>query len=113
MQAPENTPAVVNEPAPRRQRRTHSEAFKRQLIEMVNQGERSLADIAMSHQINANLLRRWIKAHEAPTTASVLAPVRVQAPCDGVIDIDVSATTVRISGAADPALINTIIKGLR
>ena len=44
-------------------RRVHSEAFKRQVVELSLVPGVSVAAIALEHGINANLLFGWRKAH--------------------------------------------------
>lgn len=46
---------------PRRTRRTHSEAFKRSLIEACGEPGASVAGVALANGINANQLRRWMR----------------------------------------------------
>jgi transposase len=48
--------------APRRRRRIHSEEFKAQAVESCKQPGVSVASVAMTNGINANLLRRWVQA---------------------------------------------------
>ena len=52
----------VNVIQPRRTRRTHSEEFKRSLIEVCGEPGASVAGVALaSSGINANQLRRWMR----------------------------------------------------
>jgi transposase-like protein len=53
---------LVLKPAERRRRR-HSEEFKRQVIEACEQPGVSVAAIALANGLNANYLRRWVRAH--------------------------------------------------
>lgn len=48
--------------APRRRRRYHSPEFKSQVVTACQAPGISVAAIAQMNQLNANLLRRWIKA---------------------------------------------------
>ena len=41
-------------------RRTFTAEFKHQLIQQCQQPDKSVAKVAMQHQINANLLHKWI-----------------------------------------------------
>lgn len=50
----------------RRRRRRHSAEFKAEVIAACNQPGVSIASVALSHGLNANLLRRWIAEHERP-----------------------------------------------
>jgi transposase len=48
---------------PRQRRRVHSDAFKAGAVAACAQAGMSMAAVALTHGINANLLRRWV--HEA------------------------------------------------
>lgn len=52
---------------PKRTRRTHSEAFKQQVIEASKAPGVSVAATALAHGINANQLRRWMRERSAFT----------------------------------------------
>jgi transposase-like protein len=47
--------------SPLRQRRTHSKTFKAMLVAQCQEPGASIAAVAMAHQINANLLRTWLR----------------------------------------------------
>ena len=53
-----------------RGRHTYAPAFKRWVVEQAMQPGISLAGLAMSNQVNANQLRRWVQLHgrERPAT---------------------------------------------
>ena len=55
---------------PRRTRRTHSEEFKRSLIDACGEPGASVAGVALANGINANQLRRWMRERgiEPPVT---------------------------------------------
>lgn len=55
--------------AGRRRRRTHSDEFKADAVAACMQPGISMAAVAMSREINANLLRRWVREAEAPSQA--------------------------------------------
>jgi transposase-like protein len=42
-------------------RRTFTAEFKHQLIQQCQQSDTSVAKVAMQHQVNANLLHKWIR----------------------------------------------------
>jgi len=46
-----------------RGRHTYVPAFKRWIVEQTKQPGVSLAGLAMSNQVNANQLRRWVQLH--------------------------------------------------
>ena len=63
-----------------RRRRTHSPAFKAQVLQACSQTGVSLAAVALSNGLNANLVRRWLNeragsgAAAAGTQATQLRP---------------------------------------
>jgi transposase len=52
-------------PNPRRTRRYYSEEFKSQVIQECGDDRASVAGVAMRHQVNANIVHRWLREHEA------------------------------------------------
>lgn len=86
----------------RRRRRLHSDEFKANAVAAASQPGVSMAAVALSLGINANLLRRWVRdAEEPPVKASAVAktgpgaspavaafmPVRLPAPDAAAGDI--------------------------
>lgn len=81
---------------PHRRRQSYSKAFKAELVAACLKPGASVAAIAMANQVNANLLRRWIKRLQgmrptspaaaatmpdpAPVSAPALVPVSVKPP---------------------------------
>ena len=57
-----------------RGRRRHSDEFKAQVVQACRQPGVSIASVALSHGLNANLLRRWMIQRSA-AAASFVAPV--------------------------------------
>ena len=49
-----------------RQRRTFPKAFKAQVIEECAQSGASVAGVALSHGLNANLVHKWIRKQRKP-----------------------------------------------
>ena len=103
--------------APNRRRR-HSAEFKAQVIQACKKPGVSIAATALSYQLNANLVRIWIRAHdqktiEAGQTApnellpeflplALPSPVKHTIPPEIVIEVKRGTTnmTVRWPGAA-------------
>ncbi|MBK1782665.1 transposase [Advenella sp. WQ 585] len=52
---------ISPEPTPLPRRRTHSPAFKSHLVALCKNSAVSVAAIARAHNINDNMLHRWIK----------------------------------------------------
>jgi transposase-like protein len=56
----------------RRRRRTHSAEFKARVMQACSHPGVSIASVALSHGLNANLVRRWLNGRDSGS-ASVLA----------------------------------------
>ncbi len=99
----------------RRRRRTHSDEFKANAVASCMQAGMSMAAVAMTHGINANLLRRWVHEAElgreaerprrltvaqapAKTAAAAFVPMQLPAPGD--------APDIRIELRRGPTAIN-------
>ncbi|WP_168399496.1 IS66-like element accessory protein TnpA [Acinetobacter indicus] len=52
---------IGSTPTLKKPRRTFTAEFKHQLIQQCQQPDTSVAKVAMQHQINANLLHKWIR----------------------------------------------------
>jgi transposase len=114
-------------------RRTYSREYKLEIVEECSAPGVSVAAVALSHRINANLVRRWIVQCRArrlyPTlnTSSVMLPVTVEpsarlvppvrgesAPgpsknCAGVIEIELEAARIRVRGTVDASALRTVL----
>jgi transposase len=55
----------------RRRRRTHSVEFKAQVIQACRQPGVSVASVALSHGLNANLVRRWLNGPDTGSGSDV------------------------------------------
>ena len=62
---------LLNAPTSRRHRR-HSDEFKAQAIEACLQPGVSIAAVALANQLNANMLRSWVKAHRDQQGTAIL-----------------------------------------
>ena len=100
----------MNVVIPRRVRRTHSEAFKQSVVSACVQPGVSVAGVALANDINANLLRRWmrergcespsrraLKSVEASTTDSAeFIPVTLASTAPAAIRLKLQRGTTRI-----------------
>ena len=59
-------------------RRTYSKSFKAQIIQECAQPSASIASVALSHSLNANLVHKWIRLQTQKGTA--LQPAFVPLP---------------------------------
>jgi transposase-like protein len=110
-----------------RGRHTYVPAFKRWIVEQALVPGMSLAGLAMSNQVNANQLRRWVQLHgkhlAAPTAVATLLPVTVaaqQAPAASTlnapaaaIEIEMAGLVVRVRDGAAPATLRMVLACLR
>ena len=87
MDTSETKPGVAR-PAKRGWRR-HSDEFKTRVIDLARQPGASTAAVALANGLNANMLRRWVREHEAellvsaatgPRSAAPAAPCFIQLP---------------------------------
>jgi hypothetical protein len=62
----------VARPAKRGWRR-HSDEFKARVIDLARQPGSSTAAVALANGLNANMLRRWVREHEAELVVSSAA----------------------------------------
>ena len=58
----------------RRQRRNYTDEFKDQVIAICSQPGMSVAFVARKHDINSNLLHRWVREREKSTEPRVKSP---------------------------------------
>ena len=116
-------------------KRRHSAAFKRKLLELIEQPGASVSAVALEHGVNANLVFKWRRAklerQRSPRMARppVLLPVSVDsqelfltAPApepdrperkEGVIEVEMSGARVLLRGSVDPASVRSILLALR
>lgn len=107
-------------------RRTYSREYKLEIVQECGVGGASVAGVALSHGINANLVRRWIVQYRSgrlftmppflPVTLSPsIAPPAVQAQSAvtcGTIEIELHGACVRVHGAVDAAALRTVLEAL-
>jgi transposase-like protein len=111
-------------------RRTYSREYKLEIVEECSVPGVSVAAVALSHRINANLVRRWIVRNRkgrlvrepgatllpvvlsAPSSRSEGAPPRAKLTGAGVIEIELEAGRVRVRGAVDTAALRTVLEVL-
>lgn len=89
-----------------RGRHSYVPAFKRWIVEQAVQPGMSVAGLAMSNQVNANQLRRWVQLHGPhranASAAATLLPVTVamqEPPAPAVSRTSVVAVEVELGGA--------------
>ena len=127
-------PVILNQPLDRQR---YSREFKRQIVEASLAPGASIAAVALSHHINANLLHKWrwhYRHGEYGTVAeqSTLAPVQIVNPArlavakpsqlatisantkfTGHIELFFNNTRVLVHGAPDSQTLRSVIDALR
>ncbi len=110
----ETKPGVAR-PAKRGWRR-HSDEFKARVIDLARQPGASTAAVALANGLNANMLRRWVREHEAELVVSSaawpgsVAPAaapsfvqlpmvadRVPAPPPGTVDVQIHRGPTKVA----------------
>ena len=108
-------------------RRTYSREYKLEIVQECSVPGVSVAGVALSHCINANLVRRWIVQHRSGRLFPVPAmlPVTLSAPgalgllaesepslSSGVIEIELESARIVVRGAVDGAALRTVLDAL-
>jgi transposase len=104
----------------------YSREGKRALIEQCLEPGVSVARLALIHEVNANLLRKWIRAYQdsassktrraLPKEAALLPVLAVESSTpptrstpDSLIEILVGEATIRLRGAVDAQQLRSVI----
>jgi len=96
----------------KRRRRWHSEQFKAEAVAACAKPGASLAGIALQRQVNANLLRRWVReASISKSLAPSLGEVAVAARAPAFVPVTLDRP--RASGADRPIRVQVRRSGLK
>lgn len=127
MEASNSSPVITT-------KRRHSAAFKRKILELIEQPGASVAAVALEHGVNANLVFKWRRAKlerkrgAGTARQAVLLPVSVGpqesllavAPGghatvvkEGVIEIEIGGARVVLRGRIDPSSVRSVLMALR
>ena len=58
-------------------RRRFSCQYKARLVALATQGEHSVSQVAIDHQLNVNMLRKWIRLASGPPPPAPMVPIHV------------------------------------
>lgn len=103
-----------------RRRRTYSHQFKAEVAAQCMAPGASVSAIALSHGINANVIRKWLptapktsaaKATLLPVTIQPDSPARMLAP--PAIEMSLGGATLRLPPGFDPQDLRSIVQILR
>jgi transposase len=99
--------------------------FKRRLAQQACEPGVSVAQLALRHQLNSNMVFKWRRQLRAGLfdqpglVAVTLAPMVAPQPvvsdqrCEGMIEIRLGNATMRIEGRPDPSTLAAVLEGLR
>ncbi|MQT56255.1 transposase [Pseudomonas sp. FSL R10-0399] len=77
------------------ERRSYSKSFKAQVIAECAQVDTSIANVALTHNLNANLVHKWIRVHAQKNLALQTAFIPVK-PLPSTAAPQVLPATIRI-----------------
>ena len=108
-----------------RGRHTYVPAFKRWIVEQARRPGMSVAGLALSNQVNANQLRRWVQLHGKrgevpcavasllPVTIAAAQPTAVAAPSAGVaVEIEVAGAVIRVRDGVGASTLRMVLSCL-
>ena len=110
--------SIGSEQATTRQpRRTFTKQFKAQLVAQVDDGQYSIAQIALENRINANLLHKWVALAREAEQQNAMVPVAIASDntvtqSDTSFELTLDCGTFRFSKCWDPAAVALLIKSL-
>ena len=108
-----------------RGRHTYYAPFKAWIVEKAMQPGTSVAGLAMSNQVNANQLRRWVKHGDGMggMTPSELLPVTIaehsvvpattSCSAGAPVEIEVAGAIVRVRDDVTPTTLRVVLETLR
>ncbi|RYL21214.1 IS66-like element accessory protein TnpA [Acinetobacter piscicola] len=100
---------IDSAPTLKKPRRTFTDEFKHQLIQQCQQPDTSVAKVAMQHQINANLLHKWIRQFRSMPPA-LTTPSSIQVD---FLPIVLSSTPVKQEAPPPPMPENKAVAHIR
>lgn len=118
----------VAAPVARNGRRTYARKFKREVVAQCQVPGASVSAIALSHGINANVIRKWLPRPKPGTSTSLatMLPVSIEpaaaadTPKPGMnpthaaarppIELSLAGVTVRLPAGFDPAELRSIVQ---
>ena len=102
-----------------RQRSSYPKSFKAQVVQECLQPGASISSVAISHGINANVIRKWLPLYrdQPPATVPAFIPVKVspkkQAELSVIIELPFGEQTITVKWpTADPDGCARFVRGL-
>ena len=102
-----------------RQRSSYPKSFKAQVVQECLQPGASISSVAISHGINANVIRKWLPLFrdQPPATLPAFIPVKVspkkQAELSVIIELPFGEQTITVKWpSSDPEGCARFVRGL-
>ena len=102
-----------------RQRSSYPKSFKAQVVQECLHPGASISSVAISHGINANVIRKWLPLYRDQPTATLPAfvPVKVapkkQTEASAIIELSLGEQTITVKWpASDPEGCARLVRGL-
>ena len=102
-----------------RQRSSYPKSFKAQVVQDCLQPGASISSVAISHGINANVIRKWLPLYrdQPPATLPAFIPVKVspkkQAELSVIIELPFGEQTITVKWpSSDPEGCVRFVRGL-
>ena len=102
-----------------RQRSSYPKSFKAQVVQECLQPGVSISSVAISHGINANVIRKWLPLYrdQPPATLPAFIPVKVspkkQAELSVIIELPFGEQTITVKWpSSDPEGCVRFVRGL-
>ena len=96
-------------PTLKKPRRTFTAEFKHQLIQQCQQPDTSVAKVAMQHQINANLLHKWIRQSRSMVPSLTISSI----PQTDFLPVILHPTPVRQEAPPPPVPEKKVVAHIR
>lgn len=87
----------------RRTRRTHSSAFKAKVLQACTQPGVSIAAVALTHGLNANLVRRWMNGRDLGSVVCASPAVATAPASPSSAALPVQSSFLAVQLAEQPA----------
>ncbi|HCN66567.1 MAG TPA: IS66 family insertion sequence hypothetical protein [Pseudomonas sp.] len=102
-----------------RQRSSYPKSFKAQVVQQCLQPGASISSVAISHGINANVIRKWLPLYrdQPPATLAAFVPVKIapkrQAESSVIIELPFGEQIITVKWpSSDPEGCVRFVRGL-